>query len=405
MANAKQHIINRPDAMAWVRRWRDRDVIKVITGLRRCGKSTVLQLAQQELVSNGVEQNAIISFDIEKMGFDAPQTAKELYDLVTSRAQTPHNYIFLDEVQRVPEFERAVDALFARDDTDLYITGSNSDLLSSELATLLTGRYVELRMLPLSFAEYRSAFSDELNDEDCFNRYLIYGGMPYTTAIPPADAAEYLDGVLSTILVKDVSLRHPRFNMASVRALAAFLADNVGNRYSLKTIAAGLSQNGTKISPTTVSEYLSALVESYIAFEVQPYDVKGKKLLTQGGKYYLGDLGFRHLLLGHDQSDLGHRIENIVYLELLRRNRKVFVGRAGETEIDFVVEGNRGTQYYQVALSVLGEATLERELAPLRRLTDNYPKMLLTLDRIGTGDIEGIRHANLIDWLLGRNEA
>ncbi|HJF65871.1 MAG TPA: ATP-binding protein [Slackia equolifaciens] len=405
MVHAAQQFIERPQAMEWLRRWRNRDVIKVVTGIRRCGKSTVLALAQQELLRDGTPKNAIISLDIEKMAFDAPKTAKELYDLVVSQIKAQTNYVFIDEVQRVPEFEKAVDALFARDDVDLYITGSNSDLLSSELATLLTGRYVELTMLPLSFAEYRSAFPQELSDEELFNRYLIFGGMPYTAALPESDVSDYLDGVLSTILVKDVSLRHPRFNMMAIRSLAAFLADNIGNRYSLKTIANGLSRNGIKISPTTVGEYLDALSESYIVFEAKLYDAKSKTLLTQGGKYYLGDLGFRHLLLGRDQSNLGRRVENVVYLELLRRNRNVFVGRSGEAEIDFVAEGDQGTCYYQVALSVLDENTLARELASLQSLSDNYPKTLLTLDRIGTGDFNGIRHVNLIDWLLGREGA
>lgn len=401
-------IIQRPRALNWFKTWRDRDVIKVVTGLRRSGKSTAMKLARQALEADGTPPNAIIYLDIERMAFDAPKTAEELYRMVISRmdvSEQKQTYIFIDEVQRIPHFEQAVDALYAREDTDVYITGSNSDLLSSELGTLLTGRYVELHMMPLSFAEYRSAFPEREDDDTILNRYLIYGGLPYTTALPEEDTADYLDGVLNTILIKDVSQRHPRFNLTSLRALLAFMADNIGNQFSLKKIADGLARNGSKLSPTTVGEYLDALTESYILYEAKPYDAKGKRLLERGGKYYLGDLGFRHLLLGRDQSDLGHRLENLVYLELQRRSRKVFVGRAASTEIDFITEDQHGTSYYQVALSVLDEGTLSRELAPLRSIQDNYPKTLLTLDRIGLDDYGGIRHVNIVDWLLERPRA
>ena len=401
-------IIQRPRALNWFKTWRDRDVIKVVTGLHRSGKSTAMKLARQALEADGTPPDAIIYLDIERMAFDAPKTAEELYRMVISRmdvSEQKQTYIFIDEVQRIPHFEQAVDALYAREDTDVYITGSNSDLLSSELGTLLTGRYVELHMMPLSFAEYRSAFPEREDDDTILNRYLIYGGLPYTTALPEEDTADYLDGVLNTILIKDVSQRHPRFNLTSLRALLAFMADNIGNQFSLKKIADGLARNGSKLSPTTVGEYLDALTESYILYEAKPYDAKGKRLLERGGKYYLGDLGFRHLLLGRDQSDLGHRLENLVYLELQRRSRKVFVGRAASAEIDFITEDQHGTSYYQVALSVLDEGTLSRELAPLRSIQDNYPKTLLTLDRIGLGDYGGIRHVNIVDWLLERPRA
>lgn len=397
-------IVKRPYALNWFKTWRDRDVIKVVTGLRRSGKSTAMQLARQALEADGIPADAIVYLDIERMAFDAPKTAEELYRTVVARIEAARQdqvYIFIDEVQRVPRFEQAVDALYVRENADVYITGSNSDLLSSELGTLLTGRYVELHMLPLSFSEYRDALP-EYGDDELLDRYLIYGGLPYTTALPKEDTAEYLDGVLNTILIKDVSLRHPRFNLTSLRSLLAFMTDNIGNQFSLRKIADGLAQNGIKLSPTTVSDYLDALTESYILYETAPYDTKGKRLLERGGKYYLGDLGFRHLLLGRDQSDLGHRLENLVYLELLRRNRKVFVGRTRSAEIDFVTEDQHGIRYYQVALSVLDERTRARELAPLRGIADNYPKTLLTLDRVGLGDFEGIRHVNAIDWLLGR---
>lgn len=400
MATSNTPIIPRVQATNWLLRWKDRDVIKVVTGMRRCGKSTVLALARQAFIDAGVPQSSIITIDLEKLGYSGPTTDRELYDLAVSQITEPHSYVFIDEPQRVPNFERAVDALYARDDCDVYVTGSNSDLLSSELASLLTGRYVEYRLLPLSFAEYRQIPQPSDNAADFFNRYLVYGGLPYAATLPQEDVSEYLDGVLNTILVKDVSARHPRFNMDIVRTLFAFCADNIGNCYSLKKRADALGARGTKISPTTVSEYLDALTESYLLFKADPYDAKGKKLLQQGGKYYLGDLGFRHLLLGRDDTDLGCRIENIVYLELLRRYRTVRIGRTGTLEIDFVAEKDSRPHYFQVALSVLDEQTLKRELAPLMAVRDDYPKTLLTLDHIGLSDHNGIEQRYLIDWLL-----
>lgn len=393
-------IVPRPHATDWLLRWKDRDVIKVITGLRRCGKSTVLKLAQQAFLESGISEQAIISVDLERMGFAAPASPQELHDYVVARIATPHCYVFIDEPQRIKGFEQAVDALYARDDCDVYVTGSNSDLLSSELATLLTGRYVEYRLLPLSFSEYRAARADTADTAELFNRFINLGGMPYAAQLPASDVSEYLDGVLNTILVKDVATRHPRMNMTVTRSLLAFLADNVGNRFSLKAIADTLTSNGTKVSPTTVGDYLSALEECYLVFRADPYDAKGRRLLQTGGKYYLGDLGFRHLLLGRDGSDLGHRVENAVYLELLRRYRSVRIGRLGEREIDFIAEHDGKPHYYQVALSVLDESTLRRELEPLELLKDSYPKTLLTLDRIGADDHGGIEQVNLIDWLL-----
>lgn len=283
----QQVIVPRPQATEWLLHWKDRDVIKVVTGLRRCGKSTALRLAQRALVESGVNERSIVSIDLERLGFAAPTTPQELYDYAVARISSPSCYVFIDEPQRVKGFERAVDALYAREDCDVYVTGSNSDLLSSELATLLTGRYVEFRLLPLSFAEYRgarAAFTDDADDTELLNRYLSLGGMPYASLLPAEDVSEYLDGVLNTVLVKDVATRHPRISMPVLRALLAFLADNVGNRFSLKTVADTLTANGSKVSPTTVSEYLNALMECYLIFKADPYDAKGRRLLQQGGQ-------------------------------------------------------------------------------------------------------------------------
>lgn len=398
---AKETIkVSRLDALNWLRRWKDRDVIKVITGIRRCGKSTVLRMAQDAFIQAGTPKDSIVFLDLERMGFSAPTTPKDLYDLIVSSIKSDKSYIFIDEPQRIEGFEQVVDALYAREDCDVYITGSNSKLLSSELGTLLTGRYVEYQLLPLSFAEYNSAFSDKVNTDTLFNQFISLGSMPYVTALPVEDVSEYLDAVLNTILVKDVAMRHPRINMVVMRALLAFLADNIGNRFSFKTIANTLTNEGIKISPTTVGEYLNALTECYLIFKAEPYDAKGRTILQQGGKYYLGDLGFRHLLLGRDSGDLGHQIENAVYLELLRRYRTVRVGRVGEREIDFIADDKGKPHYFQVSLSVLDEKTLRRELKPLELIEDAYPKTLLTLDRVGAEDHNGIKQLNLIDWLL-----
>ena len=398
----KNELVNRPVYLDWLNRWKDRDVIKVATGLRRCGKSSVLELFRRQLREGGVADNNILSINFESWDEEYPLDARELYRYIVQRLGSGTNYVFLDEVQHVKEFERAVDALYVRDDVDLYITGSNAFFLSGELATLLTGRYVELRMLPFSFAEYWSARGGEENLEDAFNRYLTYGGMPFAARLDdPQSISDYLGGVFNTVLVEDVARRHPRMDMRAFRDLSAFIADNVGNITSRKRLAAGLAQAGTKVSPATIGAYLDALMENYLAFKAGRYDLKGREYLETLEKYYLGDLGFRFWLLGKEQGDLGRRLENAVYLELLRRYRTVCVGKVGTAEVDFIAMGQDGPEYYQVAQTVLDETTRNREFAPLEAIADNYPKTVLTLDRVGVGDYRGIHHLNVIDWMLG----
>lgn len=398
----KNELVNRPVYLDWLNRWKDRDVIKVATGLRRCGKSSVLELFRRQLREGGVADSNILGINFESWDEEYPLDARELYRYIVQRLGSGTNYVFLDEVQHVKEFERAVDALYVREDVDLYITGSNAFFLSGELATLLTGRYVELSMLPFSFAEYRSARGGEENLEDAFNRYLTYGGMPFAARLDdPQSIADYLGGVFNTVLVEDVARRHPRMDMRAFRDLSAFIAGNVGNITSRKRLAAGLAQAGTKVSPATIGAYLGALMENYLAFKAGRYDLKGREYLETLEKYYLGDLGFRFWLLGKEQGDLGRRLENAVYLELLRRYRTVCVGKVGTAEVDFIAMGQDGPEYYQVAQTVLDEATRNREFAPLEAIADNYPKTVLTLDRVGVGDYRGIHHLNVIDWMLG----
>ena len=397
----KTDLANRPNYIDWLDRWRDKDVIKVVTGLRRCGKSSVLSLYQARLREEGVPDENILSINFESMDEEYPETSYELYRYIVERLAPSQNYFFLDEVQHVENFERVVDGLAVRDDVDLYITGSNAYFLSGELATLLTGRYVELRMLPFSFAEFFSVQQEECNAEEAFNRYLTYGGMPFAATLEdPTSISDYLGGVFSTIVLEDVARRHPRIDMRAFQDLAAFIADNVGNISSRKRIASGLSRAGSAMTASTVGAYLDALIENYLLFKADRYDLKGREYLQTLEKYYLGDLGFRFWLLGKTQGDVGHRLENAVYLELLRRYRRVAIGKLGAAEVDFVAMSDDGPHYYQVALSVLDDETRTREFAPFAQIKDNYPKTVLTLDRVGTGDYNGVQHENIIDWML-----
>lgn len=395
-------LIPRPHYTAWLQRWRGKGVIKVITGMRRSGKSCVFELFRDELRSQGVPDANIHNINFESLDEEYPTDARGLYRYLVQRLGAGTNYVFLDEVQHVTDFERAVDGLALRDNIDLYITGSNACLLSSELATLLTGRYVELRLLPFSFSEFLSARPGGANPETEFNRFLTYGGLPFSARLDDERSIlDYLGGVFSTIVLGDVAQRYPRMDMRSFRDTAAFLADNIGNITSRKRIAASLASTGAKATATTVGGYLDILIENYLFLKAGRYDLRGREYLATLEKYYLGDVGLRFWLLGKAQGDLGHRIENAVYLELLRRYRTVSIGKLGTAEVDFVVTGDLGTEYYQVAQTVLPDETREREFKPLRSLADNYPKTVLALDRVGVGDYDGIRQENVIDWLLG----
>lgn len=395
------NLVPRPHYTAWLQRWKNKNVIKVVTGMRRSGKSCIFELFQGELRAEGIPESNIHCINFESLDEEYPSDARGLYRYLVQRLSPGVNYVFLDEVQHVSDFERAVDGLALRDDVDLYITGSNAYFLSSELATLLTGRYVELRVLPFSYSEFLSARPSGSNDETEFNRYLTYGGMPLSARLDDERSIlDYLGGVFSTIVLEDVAQRYPRMDMRSFKDTAAFLAGNIGNITSRKRIASGLALAGTKATATTVGGYLDILMENYLFFKAERYDLRGREYLATLEKYYLGDLGFRFWLLGKTQGDVGHRIENVVYLELLRRYRTVSIGKLGAAEVDFVATGDSGPEYFQVAQTVLPEETREREFKPLRSLADNYPKTVLTLDRIGVGDYDGIRQKNIVDWLL-----
>ena len=416
-------MIQRPEYLERLTRWRDKDVIKVITGMRRVGKSTIMELFQERLREEGVKDRNILAINFESYEEDYPTTSKELYDYIVQRlGKVGTTYVLLDEIQRIDEFERLLNALHVNQSIDLYITGSNAYFLSGDLATLLTGRYVELPVYPLSFKEYYSATKDiregdpvyplvypyvsgaSVTREQLFENYLTYGGLPYTAMLRDERlVVEYLDGVFNTIIVKDILQRRPRMNTRSFESTASFLADNVGNISSIKKIATGLASRESKVSEGAVSEYVDALLETYLLFKVDRFDLKGKEYLKTLEKYYLGDMGFRYWLLGKRAGDVGRRIENVVFLELKRRYPKVDIGKQGGCEVDFVATGKEKTSYFQVAQTAGDESTLKRELAPLQTIRDNHQKTLITLDTIGLGDIDGISQVNLIDWLLGED--
>ena len=383
--------------------WRDKQVIKVITGIRRCGKSTMLSLFIDELLKDGVEKEQIIRINLEDMAYEELLEYHKLYSYVKERLQSgKKTYIFLDEIQNCQEFERAVDSLFIQPDTDIYITGSNAFMLSGELATLLSGRYVTISMQPLSFAEFYSV-CENMVKEQAFQEYMKYGGFPYITRLNGNEEVvrQYLEGIYNTILVKDVANREKISDLTILESIVRTLASNIGSPISTKKIADTLISNGRKISINTVDRYVRALVDSYIFYKVDRYDVKGRQYLKTFGKYYIADTGLRRLLTAESTSDMGHLLENIVYMELKRRYMRVSIGKIAEFETDFVVENADESAYYQVSASVLDEGTKERELRPLQKIKDNHPKVLLTLDVIGkNANYDGIRQYNLIDWLL-----
>jgi len=415
-------MIKRPYYLDWLSLWRDKDMVKVLIGLRRSGKSTIMKMFQDHLRDTGVSEANIISINFESLDEDYPLEHKGLYRYVVDRlAPSQMNYVFLDEVQHVDEFERVVNALHVREDVDLYITGSNAFFLSGELATFLTGRYIEIMVFPFSFKEYSAALSEAdlktgglrfplrypvsfggpLTCEQAFDRYLLYGGMPYAAFLESdQEVVDYLSGVFDTIIRKDISQRRPRMDMNAFISTASFLADNVGNISSIKRISDGLSEQGARISQGSVREYLEALIENFLLHKVHRFDLKGREYLKTLEKYYLGDMGLRLWLLGKRAGDLGHRLENIVYLELRRRYPRVAIGKQGTKEVDFVTSNENGLSYFQVSQTIMDESTLRRELDPLHGINDNYSKTLLTLDTIGLGDYEGVAHMNLIDWLL-----
>ena len=385
---------------------KDKQVIKVITGVRRCGKSTLFELYIDYLKKSGVEENQIISVNLEALENASLLDYRALYDYITSKIiPDKNNYIFIDEVQKCSQFEKAVDSLFIKKNCDVYITGSNAYLLSGELATLLSGRYIQIDMLPFSFKEYYEATKENgKNKRELFDSYLRFGSFPYVAYLGNDEKVigQYIEGIYSTILLKDVAAREKINDISVLENILKTVASSIGSPISAKKISDTLTSNGRKISPNTVEAYLRALSDSYILYNATRYDINGRQFLKTLGKYYFVDSGIRNHIISGSAKDLGHLIENIVYLELLRRKNRVNIGKLAEKEVDFVAVNMDEIEYYQVSASVLDEKTLERELAPLDEIKDNYPKTILTLDEIGSGtNYNGIKQINLIDWLLG----
>jgi len=384
--------------------FQDKKLIKVVTGIRRCGKSTLFELFQDHLRSNGVTDVQIISINLEEGEYDEIETYKQLYSFINEQiVPNQKMYIFIDEVQRVVDFQKAVDSLYVKKNCDIYITGSNAYLLSGELATLLSGRYVEIKMLPLSFKEYTSVFPEDTNYERLYMDYIQNSAFPYALEITkPKDRRQYLQGIYDTIVLKDIVARRKFPDVAMLKSVTRFMFDNIGNLCSTKKISDTMTSAGRKIAVHTVESYLTALTDCFVLYQIGRFDVKGKQYLKTGDKYYAADIGLRYALLGTKKADMGHILENVVYLELCRRGYDVYIGKVGRTEVDFIVIGNEGEEYYQVAYTVIdtdGE-TLRRELAPLESISDHNPKYLLTMDNTPLTSHNGIKQINVLDWLL-----
>ena len=404
-----ERLVQRENYLEWLKNWREKQLIKVVSGVRRCGKSTLFKLYIDWLAETGVRPEQIVSINLEELEYESLLNYRALYDYIKARLyKSGYTYIFIDEVQSCKDFEKAVDSLFVKDNVDLYITGSNAYMLSGELATLLTGRYVQISMLPLSFAEY-VAFKkiDDTGLTGAFQTYLRYGAFPAVATLNKQEnlVHSYLDGIYNSILLKDVAIRLGLADISVLTSIAKFLFSNIGSPVSVKKITDTINSAGRTISINTVDKYLHALTDSFLFYKADRYDIRGKQHLKTQGKFYAVDSGLRERLLASSSADLGHVLENAVYLELLRRGIKVNIGKIAEKEVDFVAQSASGVTYYQVSASVLDKNTLKRELEPLQRIPDNHPKVLLTLDEIPrSANYDGIRQAHIVDWLLSRIE-
>lgn len=394
--------IVRSEYLERLRNLRHKKLIKIITGIRRCGKSTVLEMFRDELLSEGVKKERIIFINFEDFEYRALRNSDSLYSFIKERLTSEMNYIFLDEIQRVENFPDVVDSLYIKKNVDLYLTGSNSSLLSSEIATLISGRYVEIKMLPLSFKEFVQATNQTANLSSAYRQYVQTSSFPYVIELleTPQEINSYLEGIYNTILVKDIVDRKRITDTLILKSVTRLLFDNIGLELSSKKIADTLTSNSRKSDSKTIEKYVSALEESFIVYRADRYNIKGKEYLKTLEKYYAADVGLRNFMLGKKAMDVGHILENIVYLELLRRGYSVYVGKIDAFEVDFVAQNQNGNTYIQVAAGVRDSSTLERELKPLKMIKDNYVKMILTLDDDPESDHDGITRKNAQEWLM-----
>ncbi len=400
-------IVERKEYLNKLIAWKDKQIIKIVTGVRRCGKSMLLELYQNYLKEHGIEEEQIIAINFEDLDYEELTDYKKLYNYLKSHlTENKMTYIFLDEIQNVENFPKVLDSLYIKDNVDIYVTGSNAYMLSSEIATVISGRYVQIEMLPLSFREYMESTGNMKDRGIKYAEYLQNSSFPYTLELKnqPNEIREYLEGIYNTIVVKDIVNRKKITDTAMLKSLLQFVFDNIGNPLSPKKIADTMTSAGRKIDTRTVERYLEAFCESYIIYKAKRYDIKGKQYLKTLDKYYIVDIGMRYMLLGSRQVDAGHILENVVYLELLRRGYEVFVGKIDSFEVDFVAQDHKGIIYFQVALTIHDENTLKRELRPLQAIQDHYPKILLTMDEEPEEQYDGIRRINARDWLLGLTE-
>lgn len=396
-------MVKRTEYLEKLKKIKDMQIIKVITGVRRCGKSTLLSQFRTFLMESEVLEEQIISINFEDLKFEDLKNYKALYQYIEERlVPNKKNYIFIDEIQEVENFQRAVDSLFIKDNTDIYITGSNAMMLSGELATLLSGRYIEISILPLSFSEYLKL--DEIHDvRQAWNKYFENGGFPYAIQIKDDDIRkDYLMGIYNTILLKDIVARNKVQDITLLESVVKFLFENIGNIVSPKKIADTLVSYGRKTTSSTVENYIEALKSSFILYKAGRYDIKGKQLLKSLEKYYIVDIGLRKLLINKKHSDIGHILENIVYLELIRRGYTVYIGKIGDLEIDFIAERNNEREYYQISATILDENTFKREIMPLKKVKDNFQKFIISMDEINLSE-DGIKHLNILDFLQNRD--
>lgn len=398
-------MIERAEDLKKLERFKDKDLIKIVTGIRRCGKSTLLEMFKNYLLDNGVKEEQIISLNLEDLKYSFIQNYMDLYDYINEKLSSKKkNYVFIDEIQLIENFQKAVDSLYINKNVDLYITGSNANLLSSELSTLLSGRYIEVKMLPLSFKEYKQVYKN-IGDEDLYQKYISLGSFPYVTNLEAEDDVSiYLSGIFNDIIIKDVMIRKKLNDESMLKSVAYFTLDNVGNLLSANNIANTMTSAGRQINVRTVEKYLEGFCESFFMYKCSRYDIKGKQYLKTGEKYYTSDLGMRYFILGRKIGDRGHILENIVYLELKRRGFDVYVGAYGDYEVDFVALNNKGRMYIQVCetLKDNNNEILERELRSLRKIDDNYEKLILTYDKMPVSNEEGIIVKNVLDWLLDK---
>ena len=396
-------MIERPIYLEELKKWKDKDLIKVITGIRRCGKSTIFNLYINYLKSIGIKDDHIISLNLESPEYNF-NSYLDLYNYVNNQIiDNDKYYVFLDEVQNIDNFQKAVDGLYIKENVDEYITGSNAFLLSGELATLLSGCYIEIKMFPLSFLEYANYMNEEAS-EKLYLKYINNSSFPYALKLDSEDEVDkYLDSIYNTIIIKDIAIRKKIADTTMLKSISEFMFSCLGSTISIKKIADTMTSYGRNISVHTVESYLDSLVDSFIFNKVSRYDIKGKQYLQTGEKYYATDVTMRYVFLGRKNMDMGHILENIVYLELIRRGYKVYVGKNNEKEVDFVAENKDGFTYFQVAYTTRDEKTLVRELSALQSINNHYPKFILTMDLDPIIDYDGIKKINVLDWLTNKN--